>query len=424
MNVLIITRHYKRGGSETYLARKIRWYIDNNYNILLLVPKKGEIEKDFPDIFNKIDIIYYPKIEVNPSFFKKNKRKIDEQIINKINRFNPDFIESHNYPAGFWGDEISSKIKVKNFILLLTQKIKFGEINNLNLIRKQYNEKRLLPLNPFESNELLSINNILVEKIWDDKIYFPVSFSNDFIKNNEIPNNDVTKKIKNLKDNNYTIISTVCRLEPNRSDYISLLIEKYREIKEIIGNVVFLVVGNGTLFNNYKNKAKKIDKNIVFVGEVYPDPNYIYKLSDIYVGSAGTTSINSMLVSTPTIICDSKGKWFRIPFFNDSVFTSVDMKTDYTDFTQVLKLLLQKYKKIKEIQNNKSENEFSEDLVNKRFIKYATNYQHEIVNYNYEKTLYIKKNILKKFIVENLKYLPEKLIIKGWFFKKFLEGRL
>ncbi|MDO7975854.1 glycosyltransferase [Oceanotoga teriensis] len=424
MNVLIITRHYKRGGSETYLARKIKWYINNNHNILLLTPKQGEIEKDFPLIFNEINTIYYPKIEVNPSFFNKNKRKIDKEIINKIKSFKPDFIESHNYPSGFWGDEISSEIDVKNFILLLTQKIKFSEINNLNLISKQYKERRLLPLNPLESSELLSINNINIEKTWDDKIYFPVSFSNYAITNIKIPDNDIIKNIEKLKEKNYTIITTVCRLEPNRSDYVFKLIKKYKEIKKIIGNVVFLIVGTGTSFKKYYQEAKKIDKNIIFTGEIYPDPNYVYKLSDIYIGSAGTTSINSMLLSTPTIIGDSKGTWFRIPFFENNLFTSLRMKNDYSDFLQVFKLLLENYKKIKSVQTIKSRNEFSEDIINEKFISFVTNHKKDIVDYEYEKIKYIKKNKIKKFILEHLKFFPEKFIIKAWFLKKYVEGKL
>ncbi len=108
------------------------------------------------------------------------------------------------------------------------------------------------------------------------------------------------------------IISYICRIANQKRPYLLLEIIYY--LKKERNDFVVVVAGDGPMLKEIKNKAKhmKIDKNIVFLGNVNCTQN-IYAISDITLNCSikeglALTSYESLLMGVPVISSDVGGQ--------------------------------------------------------------------------------------------------------------------
>lgn len=107
------------------------------------------------------------------------------------------------------------------------------------------------------------------------------------------------------------VFTYVAELNKNKNQ--SLLIETIENLKKEKSNIKLLLVGNGSLLEEYKKtiKNKKLEKNILLLGR-RNDINEILSITDIYLASSireglGLNVIEAMYKNVPVIATNNRG---------------------------------------------------------------------------------------------------------------------
>jgi len=125
-----------------------------------------------------------------------------------------------------------------------------------------------------------------------------------------------SEKIKKFRkefgvDKKY-VIGFICRITEQKRPY--LLLEIIKKLKETRNDFVFLIAGDGNLFNKIKSKAKKygLSGNVIFLGN-YKDTNKFYAACDMTLNCSikeglALTSYESTAMGVPVISSDVGGQ--------------------------------------------------------------------------------------------------------------------
>lgn len=153
-------------------------------------------------------------------------------------------------------------------------------------------------VNYFKRN-LDDINTIYIGV--DEKVFNPEKYDKNTILN----------KLKIKSDNKY-IISYICRISEQKRPF--LLLEIISQVKKIRDDCLFVIAGDGNLFNEMKNKARKMQllDNMIFLGNV-KNTSEIYAISDITINCSikeglALTAYESLAMGVPVISSDVGGQ--------------------------------------------------------------------------------------------------------------------
>lgn len=273
--------------------------IDNNmfYPILITI---YEEEKDtrLNDYLPYVNEHYY----INTSKKSILLKKTDEldMILNKIN---PDVIHT----VGLFPDLYVSNLKKYNQITTLRNYVyedyptKFGKIKGFIMAKMHLHAMKNI-------TKIITCSKSLAQ-IYKDKL----NKNFDYIQNGvdiskyEIISKEEKNKIRkelNLKENDLVYIYTGQFIERKN---IPFLLEGFCETYKNNENVKLLMLGDGPLLNDLKNKYKE-DSNIIFYGSV-SNVGYYLNASDVYVSTSKSEGLpngvlESLAASTPCILSD------------------------------------------------------------------------------------------------------------------------
>ncbi len=134
----------------------------------------------------------------------------------------------------------------------------------------------------------------------------------DFINNNSI-NTQAVENIKDKYGNNAKIVVTACRLTPWKG--VDGIIKILPQLKEKVGDINFLVLGQGQELNNLKQLASKfkVESSVHFLGKVNHNEilNY-FKVADLFILNTNYeglshTLLEAMRARTPIVTTNIGG---------------------------------------------------------------------------------------------------------------------
>lgn len=300
MNIIIFSNKLEViGGAEDYVIRKAKTLIENKHEVIVLAPVINEYYREILKGSN-IPFLINEKLDVSPQYLWKKERESLIILLEKKLGFREwDCVESHQVYPMLWAELFSIKLKIPNFIYLLSEEGNYP----------RYHKKLL---NAKIDNKMLIGCNSMTIPIVAEKTGAEIKSNNVFLNISVIPDE--------IKEQNYTlnidrenefVITTIARLDKY---YIRYLIEELLAIskKENIQKLVLVIVGAGFYEKEFKSLAKESENDnlrIIFTGTLKPLPKEIFQISNLYIGM-GTTVVLSAAMKCPTLTVD--------PFTNKS----------------------------------------------------------------------------------------------------------
>ncbi len=214
------------------------------------------------------------------------------------------------YIIRFAGDAAWEKATASSwtddYIIDFEEKVYDKKIENLKNRRRKIltNADKIIAVSNFIAKVAIKIG---VDKKNIEVIYNSVDFIKDKVDQSAIEN------IRQQYGHNTKIISTACRLMPWKG--VDGIIKILPQLKEKIGNIIFLVLGDGQELENLKKLAKElnISDNVKFLGRISHDKiiNY-FQASDLFILNTNYEGLSHTLLEaikagTPIITTDVGG---------------------------------------------------------------------------------------------------------------------
>jgi len=341
--LLVIHNNYRQQGGEDIAVLNELELLENNFQVKTLF-----YENKIKSIF---DIL---------AFFTLSNKSVNKDLINEINKFQPDLAYVHNtwfkVSLGIFKilkkKKIRTLIKIHNFRYHCTQSInpKIHLDNKAFCQACGFDGARNVHFNMYYSNSFFkSLYGIYFGKkylkvIQDD--FFSLAVLTDFHKkfletkyirqNNVyvIPNYLKENKNEQLKENDYFIYAG--RLSAEKGIYE--LIESY--LKSNLKEKTLKIVGDGPELKNILNRYDT--GNIEFLGQLPND-----KTINLILGSKGVISATKLYEGQPTLLCEASlnGKISLFPNsggikeFLPMNYNFLFKQFDYKDFEKKLNKL-------------------------------------------------------------------------------------
>ena len=341
--LLLIHNSYRQQGGEDIAVINELELLNNNFEVKTIF-----YENKIKNIF---DIL---------NFFTLSNRYVNKNLIDEINKFQPDIAYVHNtwfkISLGVFKilkkKNIKTLIKIHNFRYHCTQSMNqkvhldnqsFCQACGLsNLTNNLFNKY-------FQSSFLKSLYGIYFGKKYLKVIqdeYFSIAVLTEFHKQfldkkyarrNKvyvIPNYLKEKQNNQINENNYFIYAG--RLSAEKGIYE--LIESY--LKSDLKENILKIVGDGPELTKLKNKYQ--NKNIEFLAQLHNDETI-----DLIKGSKGVISATKLYEGQPTLLCEASlnGKTSLFPNsggikeFLPVNYDFLFNQFDYQDFTNKLNKL-------------------------------------------------------------------------------------
>ena len=341
--LLLIHNSYRQQGGEDIAVINEFELLNNNFDVKTIF-YENKVKKIF-DILN---------------FFTLSNRSVNKNLIDEINKFQPDIAYVHNtwfkISLGVFKilkkKNIKKLIKIHNFRYHCTQSMN-QKVHLDNQSFCQACGLSSLTNNPFnkyfQSSFLKSLYGIYFGKKYLKVIqdeYFSIAVLTEFHKQfldkkyarrNKvyvIPNYLKENQNNQINENNYFIYAG--RLSAEKGIYE--LIESY--LKSDLKENILKIVGDGPELTKLKNKYQ--NKNIEFLAQLSNDETI-----DLIIGSKGVISATKLYEGQPTLLCEASlnGKTSLFPNsggikeFLPVNYDFLFNQYDYQDFTNKLNKL-------------------------------------------------------------------------------------
>ena len=341
--LLLIHNSYRQQGGEDIAVINELELLNNNFEVKTIF-----YENKIKNIF---DIL---------NFFTLSNRSVNKNLIDEINKFQPDIAYVHNtwfkISLGVFKilkkKNIKTLIKIHNFGYHCTQSMNQKvHLDNQSFCRAcgLSNLTNNLFNKYFQSSFLKSLYGIYFGKKYLKVIqdeYFSIAVLTEFHKQfldkkyarrNKvyvIPNYLKENQNNQIKENNYFIYAG--RLSAEKGIYE--LIESY--LKSDLKENILKIVGDGPELTKLKNKYQ--NKNIEFLAQLHNDETI-----DLIKGSKGVISATKLYEGQPTLLCEASlnGKTSLFPNsggikeFLPVNYDFLFNQFDYQDFTNKLNKL-------------------------------------------------------------------------------------
>lgn len=260
----LITASYG-GGAERLLLNQIKYYNKEKIELHVITLRKGNLEKEFQKFKN------YKSLNLKSRFSFKGLF----EIIHYIKQHNIEIVHSHLFEADAFG--FLTKIFIPQIRLISTK-------HNTNDFRKKLYWGLL--------NKIISLPTYKVITVSDTVKRFVLKY--EFINKNKVvtiyngidtqrfrkKNTSKLRKELKLKKSDF-IIGIVGRLHKQKGH--KFLFQAVKKIKDQISGLKLLVIGDGELKKEFKDRVKKlhIEKNVLFLGFRNDIPE-LYSLMNVF----------------------------------------------------------------------------------------------------------------------------------------------
>lgn len=291
------------GGGQIYLLNKKKYLESLGYNVVIFsYHTNGKI---LYNEFNEYKKNIFPEFEFSLNFFKTSYIKtILNKVLSKIKPLENHeiIVESNWIGSSEWAELLSSKIKAKHVIYLLSEH-NYAEYS-LDFLLYKHERKEISAISEIVIKEVFNkINNFCLND-------FSVISAGCFSLSN--PQNLPYRKFEIIlnKANADYVISYFGRLEKLKPKYISEIINisnKYPSKK-----FLFVALGYNSEFEIKKFNSiislKPNNLEINFFETVTIVPKFFFDLSNVVIASAGSAVISAL---------------------NDKITISMDVNTDF-----------------------------------------------------------------------------------------------
>lgn len=394
MNIVIFSNELEVvGGAEDYIIRKVITLIKNNYKVIVIAPAINDYYKKIL-IYNDIPFIINEKLGVSPKYlWKRDRRDLLNQIEKEISFCKWDCIESHQVYPMLWAELISVRLKIPNYIYLLSEAGNYP-VYYKKLLNTKLNNKMLIGCN---SMTIPIVAKKMGATIDDNNVFLNISVFPD-----EIKNQNYTIDID--KENEF-VITTIARLDKY---YVRYLIEEVTQVSrtESKPRLVLIIVGSGFYETEFKKLAQKHESEnlrVIFTGTLKPLPKELFQITNLYIGM-GTTVVLSAAMKCPTLTVDPFSN--KSPgFFGEhtSNFAFTDDTSKLKNFSHYIMDVLKNENKLQsysEIAFKCFQSQFENEAVLKKY--------KQIISEN--KNIFCEKNVYSISLVEQLQSVLYKLV--------------
>lgn len=346
IKILHSVSNMDRAGIETMIMNYYR-HIDKNkiqFYFLCNKTKPGAYDKEIKKLGGKI--FYSPGL--NPlKWFKYQK------VVQKIIKDNDiDIVHVHNGALGVQALLAAKKAGVKVRIshvhgtridINLKLPLKLLYKTQLKRLANQYWGCGLEAIEYYYGKEIIRKNNytLLTNAIDENKFKY---------------DEKVRQKIRNelgIKDNEY-LIGHIGRFMPQKNH--DFLIEIFKEIITKNKNYKLLLIGNGELQENIKNKVKRFDltDNVIFTGNI-SNVNEMYQAMDLFL-------LPSLFEGLPVVGIEAQANGLNC-LFSNTISHEVDItgNVKYLSLKESPKVWASEALKISEKTRNKIVNQIKDN---------------------------------------------------------------
>lgn len=258
------------------------------------------------------------KILQNNNIKKQMIKKLTRKNIKKIiKKTSPDIIHAHDFRASVLVSSINFKGK------------KISHIHCNAPFMKSINIKSLIYLiASFKFHKLV----VASKEILDEMRYKNIFYKKTIILENYIDKNKVINMANENKLKDKYDIFFIGRLSKEKSPL--LFIDIIKSIKEYNKKISAIIIGDGILFDECKEKIKtlKLEKNIKMIGFVENPYQYIINSKIGIMPSEwegfGLTAVESMILKKPVL---NSGKGGLATIFKSNNFLICNNKQEYID---------------------------------------------------------------------------------------------
>lgn len=308
LKILHIIPNLRKGGAER-LVLDICNELGKKQDIIVKLITFSD-QNEYKHLSLNLDWEVVPS-SVKLSIFGKNNYAV-KNLQKCIEEFKPDIIHSHLfeaeivsrsclYPKAKWFSHCHDNMKQFRTLSFkdLLDKRKLTEFYDKNYLLKRYKING--------GNHFIAISNDTKNYFARTASNFPVSLLHNAI--------DYKRFFKEKTFDNHSerclSLINVGSLSANKNQTFLLDVAEILQLKDISFEMHFLGDGNISASLKEKTKAKNLEKNVYFHGNVTEVENYLWK-SDICVHAAksealGLTLIEAMAAGLPVITLDGKG---------------------------------------------------------------------------------------------------------------------
>lgn len=299
LNIAYVVADLKRVGPTNQTLNIIKNSKFKNHSIVITLfdESNDSMIKEYKD--NNIEIIC---LNLNRITFMINGKKKLKELLEKNNI---DIVHSYGVKPDCLCNKVCKKSKIKHIITLRNYP-KEDILTRMNYIKGRialHNHLKAL----IECNNVVCCSKTIYEKMSKDypnKKFSYIQNGVDTQKYNRITKNIKEKLRKEYSfDNNLTIYISTGSFIPRKR--IEETIQGY--LKSNTRNSILLLVGDGFLFDEIKNKYNK-NKNIVFYGKT--DKVFeLLQLSDVFISSSESEGLPNGVIEAvscglPVILSD------------------------------------------------------------------------------------------------------------------------
>lgn len=287
MNVLLITMSMKIGGAETHVLELAKGLNKRGYTIYVM-SNGGDYVEELES--NNIEHINAPIHNRNIKNIIKSYKILEQTIINK----KIDIVHAHARIPAMVANAVCNKLKVP----MVTTAHGVYKVNTVLKVLTKWGKRSIAVsndvkeylINEYQVNEKdisITVNGIDMEKFSEN-----VDFSS------------ILDEFK--LDNNTKKVVHVSRLDSETSIVASFLIDMAEEFE----NTQFIIVGNGSEFNELKRKADRINEKVGTKRVVMPggrtDINKFDAISDVFIG-VSRAALEAMSAGKSVIMAGNQG---------------------------------------------------------------------------------------------------------------------
>ena len=277
------------GGGQLYIRNKYIFLKEKGWDVVVFgAQDRYKIMIDDLKIFEKniIREMNYPPYV----FTLKDRRRVimtilDKASINLENSHKEDIvIESNTISGSLWGEILASEIGCKHFLYLLAESFPKLPKYILDFLNFKHKRKELTGINT-KSLELLFYN---YKELDDDEKYFLNALCTDVVA-------DIPHTIIDSIDKFDFNIGCISRLQ--KPFVITMVDEIVYFCNNNVDKKIQLIFVGSSPEHESENRILKATNSItnlkvVFLGKLYPIPRQLFRLMDIFIGSAGSARVS------------------------------------------------------------------------------------------------------------------------------------
>lgn len=279
---------YTIGGGQIYVRNKTRYLEANGWDVIvissiddgnLMIPDLQRFEKY---VLSQLQFSYFfYSAKVRGNILEKIK-----SYIGNYNNIEEIVVESHSLILACWGEIVSKQIRAKHLVFLLAEKMSINSENLFKFLEFKNSQNLLYGITP-ESiknffkpyKEIGVLESKSLRAVCQAEVMEISNFELDTLK---------------MQDIN---IGCISRLQ---KPYVMVMIDDIVEFANRFPqkSIQLIMVGGSPIqetIDGIVNKVKNVNNiNLIFLGRLFPLPQKLFKVVDLFIGVAGSIRISAI----------------------------------------------------------------------------------------------------------------------------------